>query len=82
MLEGININLRAMEPEDIPLIYDWLKNIHFQGRYTPMIQRSKEEMKKHFSEISEDHKEFLIEKKDGTKIGIIIYFMVKGGHII
>ncbi|MFX1594147.1 MAG: GNAT family N-acetyltransferase [Promethearchaeota archaeon] len=79
MLEGISINLRAMEPEEIPLISDWLNNLEFQGRYTPLLQRSKEEMKIRFSEISEDHKEFIIEKKDGTKIGIIIYFMVKGG---
>lgn len=79
MLEGININLRAMEPEDIPLLSDWLNNLEFQGQYTPLLQRSKEEFKKRFSEISEDHKEFVIEKKDGTKIGIIIYFMVQGG---
>jgi aminoglycoside 6'-N-acetyltransferase len=79
MLKGININLRAMEPEDISLISDWLNNIDFQGRYTPMIQRSKEEMKKRFGEISDDQKLFIIEKKDGSKIGVIFYFMVKGG---
>ena len=79
MLKGININLRAMEPEDISLISDWLNNVDFQGRYTPMIQRSKEEMKKRFGEISDDQKLFIIEKKDGSKIGVIFYFMVKGG---
>jgi len=79
MLKGININLRAMEPEDISLISDWLNNIDFQGRYTPMIQRSKEEMKKRFGELSDDQKLFIIEKKDGSKIGVIFYFMVKGG---
>ncbi len=79
MLEGINVNLRAMEPEDISLISDWLNNVDFQGRYTPLIQRSKEEMKKRFGEISDDQKLFIIEKKDGSKIGIILYFIVKGG---
>ena len=62
MIEGININLRAMEPEDISLMYEWLNNIEFQGRYTPLIQRSKEEMKIRFGEISEDQKLFIIEK--------------------
>jgi RimJ/RimL family protein N-acetyltransferase len=79
MLEGININLRAMEPEDIPLISDWLNNIELQGRYTPLIQRSKEEMTHLFTEISDDRKLFIMEKKDNTKIGIMIYFMVRGG---
>ena len=79
MLEGNNINLRAMELDDISLIHEWLNNIEFQGRYTPLIQRSKEEMKMRFGEISEDQKLFIIEKKDGTKIGIIFYFIIKGG---
>ncbi len=79
MLEGIKINLRAMEPEDILLISDWLNNLEFQGQFTPLIQRSKEDWKRAFGEISEEHKEYIIEKKDGTEIGIIIYFMVQGG---
>ncbi|MGB5910076.1 MAG: GNAT family protein [Promethearchaeia archaeon] len=79
MLEGININLQAMEPDDISLIHEWLNNIEFQGRYTPLIQRSKDEMKRRFSEISDDQKRFIIEKKDGTRIGLMFNFMVKGG---
>ena len=79
MLKGININLRAMEPEDISLIHEWLNNIEFQGRYTPFVQSSKEEMKQKYGEISEERKLFIIEKKDGSKIGIIVYFIVKGG---
>jgi len=79
MLEGININLRAREPDDISLIHEWLTNLEFQGRYTPLMQRSKEEMKKRFGETSDDQKQFIIEKKEGTRIGIIFYFMVKGG---
>jgi len=79
MLEGININLRAIELEDISLISDWLNNIDFQGIYTPLLQKSKEEWKIRFCDISNEHKEFVIEKKDGIKIGIIIYFIVKGG---
>jgi ribosomal-protein-alanine N-acetyltransferase len=79
MLEGKIINLRAMEPEDISLVSEWLNNLEFQGQYTPLIQRSKTEFFKRFSDISEDHKEFIIEKKDSTKIGLIIYFLVQGG---
>ncbi|MFX0004423.1 MAG: GNAT family N-acetyltransferase [Candidatus Hodarchaeota archaeon] len=79
MLEGINVNLRAMEPEDLSLLYKWLNNLEFQGPYTPLIQNSEEEMKKRFGEISEDQKIFIIERKDCTKIGVMIYFMVRGG---
>lgn len=68
-----------MELEDVPIISEWLNNLEFQGQYTPLIQRSKEEWKKKFSEITDDNKEYIIENKDGTKIGLIIYFMVQGG---
>lgn len=68
-----------MEPEDVPLITEWLNNIGFQGMYTPLMQNSKEEMKSRFSDVNRDDKEFIIEKKDGTKIGLVTYFMVKGG---
>ncbi|MDX1798591.1 MAG: GNAT family protein [Candidatus Lokiarchaeia archaeon] len=79
MLEGNIINLRAMELEDIPILGEWFNNLEFQGEYTPLLQRSSIELSKHFSDISEDHKEFIIEKKDGTKIGFIMYFTVQGG---
>jgi RimJ/RimL family protein N-acetyltransferase len=79
MLEGKYVNLRAMEPEDIPLLSDWLSNLEFQGQYTPLLQRSMAEWKKLFGDISEDHKAFIIEKKNGTKIGLITYFIVQGG---
>jgi len=79
MLEGININLRVMEPEDISLVNEWLNNIEFQGRYTPLIQRSKEEMEKRYSEKSNEDQKFIIEKKDRTKIGLISFFTIKGG---
>jgi RimJ/RimL family protein N-acetyltransferase len=79
MLKGINLNLRVMEPEDIPLFHEWIDNVDFQGRYTPFAQKSLEERKKSFNESSEDEKLFVIEKKDKTRIGIIFYFIIKGG---
>lgn len=79
MLEGVNINLRVMEPEDVPLFHDWIDNVEFQGRYTPFAQKSLEERKKSFSESSEDQKLFIIENKDRKRIGVIFYFKVKGG---
>jgi len=82
MLEGININLRAMEPDDIILFHEWQNNIEFQGRYIPLIQRSKDEMKRRFSELSDDQKRFIIEKKDGTSIGVMLCFMVKPYNLL
>ena len=78
MLEGININVRLLEPEDISLIYEWFNSVEFQGRFVPFMQKSREELKKGFFEIAEDKKYFIIEKKDKTRIGIIFLFMVKG----
>jgi len=76
MLEGININLRVMEEEDIILFHEWNNRIDF-GVYTKVRQNSKEELEKRLKEISDDMKFFIIEKKDGTKIGFINYFVNK-----
>jgi len=78
MLEGNRINLRIMEKEDIPLLAEWYNSIEFQGEYFTNSQRSRTEWQKDFEnpspvKVAMDEHEFIIEKKDGTKIGHIGY---------
>jgi RimJ/RimL family protein N-acetyltransferase len=69
------VNLRITEREDLPLLNEWSNNSKFVGEYFSPNQTSLTEMEKAFSEPSPfEMKRFIIEKKDGTKIGFILHF--------
>jgi RimJ/RimL family protein N-acetyltransferase len=77
LLEGKNVNLRIVEKEDLPLIAEWMNNPEFWGQYFSPIQRTRTQMEKAFESNSLDpleYRQFIIEKKDGTKIGGIAHF--------
>jgi RimJ/RimL family protein N-acetyltransferase len=74
LLEGKNVNLRIMEKEDLPLFAEWLNNPEFIGEYNPLRQLSRTEIEKSFEKSSFEQGEFIIEKKDGSKIGYVWYF--------
>jgi RimJ/RimL family protein N-acetyltransferase len=75
LLEGKNVNLRVMEKEDLPLFTEWFNNPEFNGELFAPVQRSRAEIEKSYSEPSPfEGKRFIIEKKDGTKIGWIVHF--------
>ena len=75
MLEGKSVNLTIMEKEDLPLFAEWFNNPEFNGELFAPVQRSKAEIEKSYSEPSPfEGKRFIIEKKDGTKIGWIAHF--------
>ena len=77
MLEGKTVNLRIVEREDLALVAEWFNNLEFNGKYDPLDpQLSRAEVEKKFSELSPDAKWFIIEKKDGIKIGFIGHFVV------
>jgi len=77
MLEGRNVNLRVREKEDLPLLAEWFNNPNFFGEYNPLWQTSRTDMEKAIENAnSSETKTFIIEKKDGSKIGYIIYFNV------
>lgn len=75
MLEGKNVNLRILEKEDFPLFSEWFNKPEVFGEYNPLHQGSKIDMEKMF-ESPNELKPFLIEKKDGNKIGFIVHFYV------
>ncbi|MFX1278019.1 MAG: GNAT family N-acetyltransferase [Promethearchaeota archaeon] len=83
MLEGPNINLRIIEQEDIPLYHEWMNTPEIRGRYNAgtFRQASKDLLRNAFSNLSDNLQIFIIEKKDKTRIGLILYFLVKGGPV-
>jgi len=75
LLEGKLLNLRVMEKEDLSLLAEWFNNPEVFGEYNPLRQLSKVETEK-MLESPLELKPFIIEKKDGTKIGFIAHFHV------
>ena len=75
MFEGKNVNLRIMEKDDLPLFVEWVNKPEVFGEYNPLHQMSKTEAEKMFENPHEE-KSFIIEKKDGSKIGFIAHFYV------
>jgi len=74
LLEGRNVNLRIVEKEDLPLFTDWLNNAMVVGEFNPLRQTSRADVEKDFEKRAFEQTEFIIEKKDGTKIGYIWHF--------
>jgi RimJ/RimL family protein N-acetyltransferase len=72
LLEGKTVNLRVAEREDLPLIAEWLNNPEFFN-YAPFPQRSRAEFEKQYDNLSSDSKWFVVEKKDGGKIGFVYH---------
>jgi len=75
LLEGKTVNLRVMEKDDLPLFVEWVNKPEVFGEYNPLRQMSKTEAEKMLDNPS-DIKPFIIEKKDGSKIGFIVHFHV------
>jgi RimJ/RimL family protein N-acetyltransferase len=69
------VNLKVMEKEDVPLFAEWVNKPEVFGEYNPLHQMSKTEAEKMLDNPS-DIKPFIIEKKDGTKVGFIFHFHV------
>jgi RimJ/RimL family protein N-acetyltransferase len=81
LLEGQNINVRLMEKDDVDSIVELFSNTHFD-EYDPIMLISKTEMARRFDSptplatVTEDTL-FIVEKKDGAKIGLARHFIVQ-----
>jgi ribosomal-protein-alanine N-acetyltransferase len=81
LLEGNSVNLRVMEREDVDFLAEHLNDISCMGEYwSDFEQRSKSDWVKVFGfdnpQLSPmDFKLFIIQKKDGTRIGEIHHFL-------
>ena len=76
MLEGKNVNLRIVEKEDLSFYVKWVNDPSFFGEYNPLEQAAKVEMEKEYDTAPSERKRFFVEKKDGTKIGVVGVFPV------
>lgn len=77
MLQGNSVNLRVMEKEDLPILVEWYNNPKFFDEYNPLWQTSRMEMEKKIENRNpSETRTFIVEKKDGNKIGYIMYFNV------
>jgi len=76
LLEGKNVNLRVAEKEDVPLLEEWMNNPEFWGQYFSPLQRTRADIERIFENNPLETKIFIVEKKDGTKIGLITNFNV------
>jgi len=81
LLEGKNVNLRSMEKDDVDLLVECRNDIDFKGEYSPIGEQiSKSELMKRFDNPSNltiltESTDFTIQKKDGTRIGIITHLI-------
>ena len=67
-----------MEKEDVQVLMDWWNSLEYQGEYFPIPQKSKAEALREFEnpspvQVAMENHEFMIEKKNGTRIGHIGY---------
>jgi ribosomal-protein-alanine N-acetyltransferase len=81
LLEGKNVNLRVMEKEDVAFSTQWI-NEGIYGDYGPVMQLSRAQEERFFEnpppiEVAIQPAGFIIEKKDGTKIGMAGYLTVQ-----
>lgn len=78
MLEGKLVNLRTIDKDDVELFHQWINDINFMGEFFFARQQSLAETEKRmFSEFSPDRGSFIVEKKDGTKVGVVHHFLSK-----
>jgi RimJ/RimL family protein N-acetyltransferase len=88
VLEGKTVNLRVVEKDDIEFVAECLNDIDFLGEYIPLYeQRSKSEFVKQFDNPSNwvvltERKDFVIQKKDGAKVGIIGHWFTKPSRMM
>jgi RimJ/RimL family protein N-acetyltransferase len=79
MLEGKKINLRLAEKEDLSLLALWLSDVNFAGEYQHFPdQISKDQLEERVVEqklYQTEWVDFIIEKKDGTKIGWAAHYV-------
>jgi RimJ/RimL family protein N-acetyltransferase len=76
LLEGKNVNLRIVEKEDLSFYVNWVNDPSFFGEYNPLEQTTKIEEEKDYDTAPSERKRFFVEKKDGTKIGVVGVFPV------
>lgn len=81
MLEGKNVRLRIRDREDVDFFLKFWNDLNYYGEYESIQpQLSKSEAQKRIENPSSSDVQwtyFVVEKKDGTKIGFVVHFTVQ-----
>jgi len=81
LLEGKSVRLKLCDKEDIGFFVDFWNNLNYYGDYEPIIeQMTKTEAEKRFADTSKKAT-FIVQKKDGANIGLMVYFGESSGSI-
>jgi RimJ/RimL family protein N-acetyltransferase len=81
LLEGKNIRLKLGEKEDLDFFVNFWNNLDYYGDYEPIMeQMTKVEAEKRLADSSRASY-FIIQKIDGTNIGLIVHFGQSSGSI-
>jgi ribosomal-protein-alanine N-acetyltransferase len=81
MLEGESIRLKLGDKEDLDFFVGFWNNLNYYGDCEPVMeQMTKAEAEKRFADTSKKAT-FIVQKKDGTAIGLMVYFGQSSGSI-
>ena len=70
-----------MEKDDLPLVAEWANKLEFGGEYEPLEQVSLQEVEKWYDTLRPEEKWFIVEKKDGSRIGQVFH-SPRGPHFL
>lgn len=74
MLEGKTVNIRLIEPTDLPIVFEWINTITCLDEQVEPI-RTQREFEESYNRPGTQW--FFIEKKEGTKIGYILHYQAR-----
>jgi hypothetical protein len=66
-----------MEREDLSIVKGWDNDVGIMGEYEPIVQETRADLERQYDKLTEAQC-FFIEKKDGTRIGLIAHFATHG----
>jgi len=82
LLEGKKVSLRVLERDDIDFLFECVNDLDFWGEYVNPLygQISKSELMENFDKPPEravliEFRRFIIQKRDGTRIGLVWRFI-------
>ena len=79
LIEGETINLRIAEKDDIPSLVQWFNDVRFAGDYQHFpVQITSSQIERQIVEqrlYGHEWVDFLVEKKDGTRIGWVVHYI-------
>jgi RimJ/RimL family protein N-acetyltransferase len=76
LLDGKNVNVRTLEREDVNHVAECINDIDFMGEYEWGEQVTESQLMRYFDNPSNmtvltEAKQFIVQKKDGTRIGLM-----------